>query len=114
MDEKAKREVVVEEYLSGGVTMREVARKHGVSVSRVHRWVEARRGRESVKKAVLKRAEKSLYEEEGLSDVPEDVETLRRELREARLYAKLLNAMIDIAEDEFGVEIRKKRGARRS
>jgi hypothetical protein len=41
-----------------------------------------------------------------------DVKRLRKELEEARLYNKLLNAMIDIAEDQMGIDIRKKRGAK--
>jgi hypothetical protein len=42
-----------------------------------------------------------------------EVRRLRKELEEARLYNKLLNAMIDIAEEQFEIPIRKKRGARR-
>lgn len=42
-----------------------------------------------------------------------DVRRLRRELEEARLHNKLLNAMIDIAEEQFEVPIRKKSGAKR-
>jgi hypothetical protein len=41
-----------------------------------------------------------------------DVKQLRKELEEARLYNKLLNAMIDIAEEEFDIPIRKKSGAK--
>ena len=38
---------------------------------------------------------------------------LRKELEDARLKNELLNAMIDIAEGQMGIDIRKKRGARR-
>jgi UDP-glucose 6-dehydrogenase len=45
--------------------------------------------------------------------LPEDVKRLQKELEEARLYNRLLNAMIDIAEEQFRVPIRKKPGAKR-
>lgn len=105
------RETVVAEYLAGGVTFRELSRRHGLSVSKIHRLVtgKSRAGKEE--KAAIRRAEKALSKR---GEMPSEVEKLQRELREARLYAKLLNAMIDIAEDEMGIDIRKKRGARRS
>jgi hypothetical protein len=40
-----------------------------------------------------------------------DVKKLQRELEKERLLNKLLNAMIDIAEEQLGVSIRKKYGA---
>jgi len=42
-----------------------------------------------------------------------EVKRLREELRKADLHNKLLNAMIDIAEEQFGIPIRKKHGAGR-
>jgi hypothetical protein len=41
-----------------------------------------------------------------------DVKKLQRELEKERLHNKLLNAMIDIAEEQLGIPIRKKYGAR--
>ena len=45
--------------------------------------------------------------------MPRDVKRLQRELEEARLYNKLLTTMIDIAEEQRGIVIRKKSGAKR-
>lgn len=36
-----------------------------------------------------------------------DVKALREELRKAKLYNELLNTMIDIAEDQLKIDIRK-------
>lgn len=47
------------------------------------------------------------------AELSADVRRLRKELEEARLYNRLLNAMIDIAEEQFEIPIRKKPGARR-
>jgi hypothetical protein len=43
----------------------------------------------------------------------EEIRRLRRELEEARLYGRLMEAMIEIAEEEFEIPIRKKSGAKR-
>jgi transposase len=47
------------------------------------------------------------------AELSAEVRQLRKELEEARLYNKLLNAMIDIAEEQFEIPIRKKPGAKR-
>ena len=105
-----KREEVVREYFRGGLTYRELERKYSVPTSTIHRWVkefEKASGPEGLRKGKVRRA---LVVKE--SELSTEVRQLRRELEEARLYNKLLNTMIDIAEDEMGIDIRKKRGAK--
>jgi hypothetical protein len=41
-----------------------------------------------------------------------DVKKLQEELRKAQLHNKLLNAIIDIAEDQLKIDIRKKSGTK--
>jgi len=101
--EKRKKEAI-EEYLRGGVTLREVGSKYGLSASSLHRWIKGLESGETVRKRQRR---------EVIEEMPKDVRVLQRELYEARLKAKLFEAMIDIAEDEMGVVIRKKRGAKR-
>ena len=45
---------------------------------------------------------------------PTDVEALKKALQEAELKIKALNTLIDVAEDQFKIDIRKKPGARQS
>jgi len=45
--------------------------------------------------------------------LPTDIKQLQHELRKARLENELLNAVIDIAEKELKVDIRKKSGSKR-
>ena len=92
------REGIVAEYLTGKTTYRELSEKCGYSLGTIHRWV---------KEAVRKRPVKGV---EG--DAEEEIKRLREELRRSELHNKLLNAMIDIAEEDLGVTIRKKRGPR--
>ena len=104
MGQEKKRKEAVEEYLKGGISLRELSAKHGIGAATIHRWVKAyesgggigaRRMRAEVKKAM-----------------PKDVKRLERELYEVRLHNKLLETMIDIAENDLGIPIRKKSGAK--
>lgn len=111
MGQEEKRGEVVREYERGGVTLRELSRRYGVGRTTIHRWVkeaQAAGGIEELERQELT-GELSLKQKREL---PADVKRLRKELEEARVYNELLNAMIDIAEEQMGIEIRKKRGAR--
>lgn len=98
------------EYLAGGVTLRELGLKYGYHFRKIHRWVKG------VEKGRLPKEESIEGLGSGVSaderEMPSDIKELQRELREARLYNKLLNAMIDIAEEQMGASIRKKPGAK--
>jgi transposase-like protein len=81
-----------------------------MSSSTIHRWVkecEAAKGPDDD----AKKAWRSLVVKDA--ELSADVRRLRKELEEARLYNKLLNTMIDIAEEQFEIPIRKKPGAKR-
>jgi transposase-like protein len=102
---KIKR-VIIEEYLAGKATYRELERVYGISHSTIHNWVK------SAEERGLVRGE----EEAGLrllkdEEAEAEIKRLRAELKDAQLYNKLLNTMIDIAEDDLGVAIRKKPGS---
>ena len=45
-------------------------------------------------------------------DLRSDVKQLQEELRKAKLHNKLLNAIIDIAEEQLKIDIRKKSGTK--
>ena len=119
------REEAVTEYLAGDVSYREMGIRYGISSSTLNRWVKEHRsgkrsGTEAEKEAIERVATGLASGRKDVAGAREDVpvETgelgrLQRELHEARLYNKLLEAMIDIAEEQMGVVIRKKRGAKR-
>jgi transposase len=100
-EKKEKKERIVEEYLEGGVTLRELGRRYETSHVNIQRWIKEYK------------SERSLLERGyGKKEVAE-IKRLRRELEDVRLANELLRAMIDIAEEEMGIDIRKKRGAKR-
>lgn len=96
----------MEEYLKGGVSLRELGDKHGINHRTIHRWVKAN---ESGDEAIERRRMRA----EVMSTMPKDVKRLQRDLYEARLHTKLLETVINIAEKEMGIPILKKSGAKR-
>ncbi len=98
----------MEAYLRGGVTLRELEVRYKVPHSTIHRWVK-----EFESGLTAEQLRESMERREKQGELPDDVRELQRQLAEARLKNELLNTMIDIAEDQLGVDIRKKRGAKR-
>ncbi|SRR5258706_16348101 len=111
MGQEDKKAEVVAEYLAGGETLRGLERKWGVNFRTIHRWVKECEGAKGPEEKAKGKARRALVVKDA--ELSADVRRLRKELEEARLYNKLLNAMIDIAEDQMGIDIRKKRGAKR-
>ena len=105
MDKKVDKEEVLAEYLKGGISLRGLARKYGVNHRQIHRWVKEFRD-EGDGAQVAKDAR---YTGEQVAEI----KRLRKELEDAKLKNELLVAMIDIAEEQMGIDIRKKRGAKR-
>lgn len=110
MDKSQEKEEVVKEYLSGGTSTRKLGLKYGYGPSTVRRWVMAEKRKKE--KLSLLQASKLAVKEKGA--MPADVTQLQEELRDSRLKICLLEAMIDISDQEFGTNIRKKAGTRPS
>lgn len=110
MGQKDKiKKVVIEEYLSGKYSLRKLAEVYGIGKSTINKWVKAAeegglvKGEEEGGRVIVR----LLKDEEAEGEI----KRLRAELRDAQLYNKLLNTMIDIAEDDLGANIRKKAGS---
>jgi len=101
-----EKEAIIAEYLLGASTYRSLGEKYGVDFRIIHSWVTKFQGT-SVSKPTTKMKEK----EDQL--LPTDVKQLQEELRKAKLHNELLNEMIDIAEEQLKIDIRKKSGTRR-
>ena len=104
------REEIVAEYLAGGTSYRELEARYGCSCSTIHRWVQRADREKGTKSGELEKGE--LDTRLAREPIPAEMRRLEAELRKERLHNKLLNAMIDIAEEEMGVPIRKKPGAK--
>lgn len=101
-----KKEAIIAEYLLEKSTYRALGEKHGIDFRIIHSWVVKFRGKPE---ASMKIKTKPL----ALPEVPTEVIQLREELRKEKLRTELLNAMIDIAEKDLKINIRKKSGTKR-
>jgi|SRR5215211_2273169 len=114
------KEAIIAEYLAGGISYRALADKYGMDFRTLNYWVRCYQGRTiKEKKGASKKAKskaKAKLSKRPISPIqeslPVDVKQLQQELHKARLQSELLNAMIDTAEEQLGISIRKKAGTR--
>jgi hypothetical protein len=104
-----EQESIIAEYLTGELSFRKLGAKHSVDFRLIHYWVSQFQGKIVRKK---KSKEKKQSEATVQDNLPTDVKQLQEELRKAKLHNKLLNAMIDIAEEQLNIDIRKKSGTK--
>jgi transposase-like protein len=104
-----EQEAIIAEYLTGELSFRKLGEKHGVDFRVIHYWVSQFQGKIVKKK---KSKEKKQAQPTVQDNLPTDVKQLQEELRKAKLHNKLLNAMIDIAEEQLNIDIRKKSGTK--
>ena len=110
--EVQKRSIV--RQIEQGILTPHAARKaHGISGSTLEKWL-----RESVKENVELAVYDPFAMEKKPSEQPDlpdpEKEALKKALEEALLKNRALNTLIDVAEDQFKIAIRKKPGARQS
>ena len=111
--EAFKRHVVVE-VESGRISQSEASRKYDIlGHSTIQKWcrkygkVPSQRG----KKAGLKRMDEKEME---LLRLRNEIKALKQELEDARFKNVVLETLVDVAERELEIPIRKKYGAKRS
>lgn len=104
MRHKKKKGEVINEYLGGEVSIMELGRKHGISRSTVHRWVKDAR--------MVADGGQGKTRSQVMGEMPSEIKELKKRLYEAELKSELLETMIKIAEEDLGISIRKKSGAK--
>jgi transposase len=102
-----KRQRAVRKYLLGGCTYLQLEKKYGISKATLNRCVLKYQAQQQAK---LKGVVLSSDPMKPKPNQPPSVEQLQKLLEQELLRNKLLNAMLDIAEDELQVPIRKKFG----
>jgi transposase-like protein len=111
--EKIRKAVIVAEYLRGGISYRGLQIKYGCGLGTLHRWVQGyMEGIEEDNS--FKQETDELVDSDLGEQMPLDVKALQLALRKSRLHNKLLTEIINIAEEELSIPIRKKHGTRQS
>ncbi len=105
---------VVNEYISTAISLRELKEKYGLtSNTTLYKWMrkfgikKPTEEQLQIQRAMIKESKKSKREEE----LEEKVKALEKALKEERLKAKALSTLIDVAERELKISIRKKSGS---
>ena len=114
----------VREYLEDGVPYRALANKYGVSRSAINQWVlvhqaihDIARSHKQVSYDLQQKelGKKSKQVVQHLqSDLEKKVEVLEKQLEWEKLKSHALNTMINVAERELNIDIRKKPGTKQS
>ena len=108
----ATKEQIINEYLIGGISFRVLGRKHGISCSTINRWVLEHQGFICMTKSSRESISLLEMNKEPRDVLPANIIELQKQLEQERLHNKLLIAMIDIAEKDLKIPIRKKYGTR--
>ena len=99
---KSNKHIIISEYLVGGVSVRALAKKYGVSHTAIYKWIKDLPGNKRQPRPIK------------AADIPASSKEaeLAEELRKAKLHNKLLEAMLEIGKEQYGIDLRKKPGTR--
>ena len=119
------RQQAITEYLTKGTTLRDLAAKYGVSRTTINKWVQIHQGIHNIAAT----ANQQKYYLTGMNSKPENVSSadfkkqkeleqkialLEKQLAWEKLRADALDTMINIAEKQLDISIRKKSGSQQS
>ncbi len=108
--------MVVQDYLRGGISKEELKRKYNYNGNNnIYRWLRkfgvSKPSENPIELHRVMPKEKQKSTSEQLLELK--IKRLEEELKREQFKSKALNVMIDIAERELKVDIRKKSGAKR-
>jgi transposase len=117
------RQQAIKEYLVEGMTYRQLSEKYGVSRSTINKWVlvyqethnlsrTAKQKTHDLQQMAIKGIPNTIKEEQ--TALEQKVALLEKQLAWEKMKAAALDKMIDIAEKDFNIDIRKKPGAEQS
>lgn len=116
------KEQIIQEYLTQGCGLRKLAAKYGISRTTICKWVAIHQGihnlpptqkqstysTSSMNSSKKKLTSVQLQSNEALQ---QKIAALEKQLEWEKLRTEALNTMIDIAEKDLNITIRKKPGA---
>jgi transcription initiation factor IIF auxiliary subunit len=112
--DKKQRTLLIQEYGCGGKSYRILARKYGVSLGYISKVIRSNKEYRQKQAELEAAAAAKKTARRKKDDLPDDVQLLKEEIRKLKLKIELQDIIIDISSKETGIDLRKKRGARRS
>jgi transposase-like protein len=115
------KQQAITEYLTQGIGYRQLAQKYGVSRTTICKWVQIHQGIHNLpptskqEKCYLNTMKNVNQNElEKLNELQEKIALLQKEVAWEKLRADALDTMINIAEKQLDISIRKKYGTQPS
>jgi transposase-like protein len=116
---------IIQEYLTQGGGFRKLAEKYGISRTTICKWVLIHQGihnlpptekqqKHSLYSMSNKRKKLNTEEQQSLEAMQQKIAALEKQLEWEKLRAEALDTMINIAEKDLNIQIRKKPGAQQS
>ena len=119
------RDQIIQEYLATGCGYRQLAAKYGISRTVISRWVliyqevhnlpatdlQRKHYREPMKQ---KKKKKDKREKQDKSELLAKIAMLEKQLKHENLRSEVLDTLINVAEKELNINIRKKPGTQQS
>lgn len=114
----------VKEYLLEGIPYRALAKKYGVSRSTINKWVLVYQGIHNIprshkqisydlqQKTLGKKSKQPILQHQN--ELEKKIALLEKQLEWEKLKSHALDTMINIAERELNIDIRKKHGTKQS
>lgn len=109
---EVEKRTIVRQIEQGELTRHGARKAYGLSGNTLNKWLKAS-VKENVELAVYDPFEMK-EKPAAPSELDPEKEVLKKALEEAQLKISALNTLIDVAEDQFRIKIRKKAGARQS
>lgn len=104
---------IIQEYLQGDVSFAMLSGRHRINPGVIGRWLRViKNGRPVIRKKISKFT--GMAQQQTIEQLQEQIKQLNRQLEDERIKAELYKKMIEIAERDLGIPIKKKYGARRS
>lgn len=105
-----KRLDIALDYYKGGMTMRSLSVKYGASVSTIFRSIRTFTGENPEQVEMMK--QRQLSNEDELSRLRRENRALKAKLAYEEMRSTAYGTMIDVAEEQFKISIRKKAGTK--
>jgi transposase len=104
---------IIQAYLQGDVSFAMLSGRYRINPGVIGRWLRViKNGRPVIRKKISKFT--GMAQQQTIEQLQEQIKQLNRQLEDERIKAELYKKMIEIAERDLGIPIKKKYGARRS
>ena len=104
--DKKKQSQIIHDHALNGLSYRNLGKKYGIDHNQAYRMIMSNKRKQANSEAS--------HPEAAEDNLPDDVKLLKEEIRRLKLKVELQDIIIDISSKELGVDLRKKRGTRRS